>query len=186
MILPIISVNLLDKTVRSYLLQYLVMLHDRGEGRVYALTAGRFGEEKTYYNKICDWNFDLYNEGCTRIKEQKGSCLGCPKIDECPVWCAQYERKKAKVQEYRYTEVLREAITAENIQKKKALTTEDIMQTLIENIGELSLTQKGFIDRVSVKILLEKHLDITASDRSIKEYTKRLMLQISDYAEKTS
>lgn len=179
LIIPIISLSLLDKTVRSFLLQYLIVLTDRGEGRVYSLSPAQFGEDKTYYNRICDWNFKLYSENCI-----KDSCLSCIEIKECTEWRAIYERKKASIQEERYTDVLREAIAMEDKVKKANVTTEDVLEKMEENFSELVLTQKKRIDQTSIKILLEKHLHIHVTDRKAEEYSKRFMQKFPDFIQR--
>jgi len=181
LIIPIISISLLDKTVRSYLLQYHVILSDRGKGRAYALSADQYGKDKTYYTTICDWHFSLLKEKC-----KEDSCLGCKTLPECNEWMAKYERKKNTIQEERYMDVLREAIAEEDRVKQSKLTIDDVLQKIAEHANELTLTQRKRIDRVSLKVLIEKHLHTVISDRKSEEYAKRFMLKHPDFIEKFS
>lgn len=172
LIIPIISISLLDKTVRSFLIQYQVVLRDRGEGRVYALSADQFGQDKTYYNRICDWSFKLYIENCS-----EESCLGCKTIEDCTEWRAIYERKKASIQEQRYTDVLREAIADEERQTKNTTSTKKMVETLYEYRADLGYTLRGFIELTSIRIIIERELGFELGDRKITELRKRLTLK---------
>jgi len=122
LIIPVINIELLDKTVRSYLLQYHVILTDRGRGTAYRLNASQF-EAKNYRSAICNLEWKLYKQICTRE-----SCLGCRDLKDCFEWPAVYERKKALVQEERYEDSLNEAYESE----RKRMTDEQIVEALTE------------------------------------------------------
>ena len=106
--IPIINKSLLDKTVRSYLLQYHIHLRDRGMGNVYSLSPSQF-EDKTYQIFFCKLRFPMFD----RHLCNKDSCLGCEYLfnqeEPCQIFRAQYERKKDETQEERYEQDLVEA-----------------------------------------------------------------------------
>ncbi len=106
--IPIINKSLLDKTVRSYLLQYHIHIRDRGRGSVYSLSPSQF-EDKTYQIFFCKIRFPMFD----RHLCNKDSCLGCDYLfnqeQPCQIFRAQYERKKDGTQEERYEQDLVEA-----------------------------------------------------------------------------
>jgi len=104
LIIPICNADLLDKTIRTHLIQFKVVVHDRGKATVYRTHSSQF-DEKFYHSFLCDLDYDLFdNDIC-----DKDSCLDCELLNVqcdgdyvCQVFRARYERKKASVQEHRY------------------------------------------------------------------------------------
>lgn len=144
--LPIVNKGLLDKTIRDHLVQYMVVVYGRGKGTVYRLKASQF-QEKMYYEHFCSLGyrmFDLAECKATNGVEAKASCLGCDKIMTCMVFRAQYERKKAEIQDSRYESA-----------KEQAERTESKML----GIGELEtmaieLKDQWFInDKIHIQLL---------------------------------
>lgn len=105
--IPIINKALLDKTIRDHLIQFQVIVKDRGKADVFRLQTSQF-EEKVYYHFICQLRYPLIGK-CT-----KPSCLGCRKMNQCKEFRAQYERKKKKIQSKRYEQAEVEASYMEN------------------------------------------------------------------------
>ena len=108
--IPIINKELLEKDIRSYLLQYHVTMHDRGKATAYRIYASQF-QAKTYKYTMCEIDYGLFdNNLCDR-----DSCLTCKKLNprdiskRCPIFRARYERKKASIQDRRYADDLQEA-----------------------------------------------------------------------------
>lgn len=97
LIIPIINKSLLDKTIRNHLIQYQVLVYDRGKARVYKISPSQF-TEKVYAQHVCSLRYGMMDYNLCN----KNSCLGCKDIDSCNVFRAQYERKKASIQEQRY------------------------------------------------------------------------------------
>ena len=102
--IPIINKALLEKDIRTYLLQYQVAMMDRGRGTAYQLFASQFRDGKVYSYEICKLKYGLFdNNLCS-----KPSCLVCRKLNpddkskRCVIFRARYERKKILTQEDRY------------------------------------------------------------------------------------
>lgn len=104
--IPIINKSLLDKVVRSHLLQFMVVLKDRGEGAVYKLEPSPF-QDFTYTKSMCT----IYIEMLDINKCQKKWCYSCKsfKDNSCQLLRAQYEHKREKIQNERYTQDLDKA-----------------------------------------------------------------------------
>jgi len=105
--IPIINKSLLDKTVRDHLIQFQVIVKDRGKADVFRVQASQF-EEKVYYHFLCELRYPLLDK-CPFFKENRDSCLGCRKLKVCSTFRAQYERKKATIQDRRYEQAEVEA-----------------------------------------------------------------------------
>jgi hypothetical protein len=106
--IPVINKSLLDKTVRNYLLQYQVVVRDRGKAIVYRLSPSPF-QDKTYQSFFCTLRYPLFD----RHLCNKDSCLDCKSLTRetkpCELFRAQYERKKENIQGDRYEESLQDA-----------------------------------------------------------------------------
>lgn len=96
-IIPIINQSLLDVNIRKYLLNYHVVLLERGQGIAYKLSASQT-EDKLFRQRICRIKYGLMDiNQC-----DKESCLRCIKLEkktpsggfDCMIWRAIYERKK--------------------------------------------------------------------------------------------
>lgn len=97
LIIPIININLLDKTLRDYLVQFQVHVLTRGKAMVYRMKASQ-GEDKTYRYHLCNLEYPLMDiEKC-----DIDTCLDCDKLTNCDLLRAEYERKKAIIQLARY------------------------------------------------------------------------------------
>ncbi len=94
LILPVINKSLLDKTVRDHLLQFQIVVHDRGHATVYRLRPSQF-IEKIYHERTCE----LVYRRADSDQCQRESCLDCPQLMTCNLFYAQYERRKASIQE---------------------------------------------------------------------------------------
>ena len=165
-IIPVININLLDKTIRNYLIQFQVQVWDRGKARVYRLSPSQ-REDKTYYTHIGNLDYGLMDrELCS-----KESCLGCSKLHhECNIFRANYERKKETIQESRYEQDKYQAsviesskMTLEQIEKKalelKNLFTEDERinpRKLRVALRENGITI-GYNKSYEIKAILETH-----------------------------
>jgi len=108
--IPIINKALLDKTLRSYLLQFQVEMRDRGKATVYRIYPSQH-TEKIYRYTFCDLEYDLFdNHLCKR-----DSCLDCSKLEKsCNLFRARYERKKASIQDSRYEQAYDSATKQES------------------------------------------------------------------------
>ena len=101
LIIPIISKDLLDKTLREHLIQFMIIMYDLGRGEIYRLTRDHFND-KVLYHHVCGLNVltakrNLVTE-CGRT-----TCLECQQLPNCNkfIW-PQYERKRNEIQTQRY------------------------------------------------------------------------------------
>lgn len=101
--LPLINKSLLDKVIREHLLQYMVVLEDRGEGTVYQLSPSHFTDQ-TYTKFTCRIKFEMLDVN----KCEKPWCFSCKsfKDESCQLLRAQYEHKRQDIQDKRYKEDL--------------------------------------------------------------------------------
>jgi len=143
--LPIININLLDKTIRSYLIQYLVEVKSRGHAFVYHLAPSQF-MDKVYHEFYCELVYRLKDGDVCN----KPSCLECEKIMTCNVFRARYERKKASIQESRYLQA-----------KDRSEKTESTAMTILElEAMALELKPMWFIDgKIDIQKLRVSLLD---------------------------
>ena len=122
LIIPIININLLDKTLRDYLIIFQVHITKRGQGMVYRVRASQ-GEDKIYRYLMVTIQYPIldFNKCPLEIKARKeylekmrlpkeerkdnrnqSSCLDCKLRKNCNLLRAQYERKKEAIQLARY------------------------------------------------------------------------------------
>ena len=163
--IPIINKSLLDKTIRSHLIQYQVTMQDRGFASVYRLKASQFRDE-VYHHYFCELKYHLFDSHlCDR-----DTCLGCPKLSTCNIFRARYERKKASIQESRYTQA-REL--ADKIETKQ-LTMKQI-ENLALTIKDKFITE-GKIDVQRLRILLQDDFGVVLSNT--RGYKLKAMLEV--------
>lgn len=108
LIIPIININLLDKTLRDYLVIFQVHITMRGHALVYRIRASQ-GQDKIYRYLMCKIDYPILDFGkCLREREakpeskNKSSCLDCKDVETCSLLRAGYERKKQVIQLARY------------------------------------------------------------------------------------
>jgi hypothetical protein len=103
--------SLLDKTIRSYIIQYHIEIKKRGYATVYRIQPSQH-QDKVYRHYFCDLQYRMCDwDVCQRL-----SCLDCKKLSTCTLFRARYERKKEKIQDTRYTEAYELAIQKETQQ----------------------------------------------------------------------
>ncbi|MGQ9624802.1 MAG: hypothetical protein ACUVT9_05465 [Candidatus Bathycorpusculaceae bacterium] len=152
--IPVINLNLLDKTVRDYLIQFLVDVYKRTPhnppeqrgycyAHVYRLFASQ-REPKVYYYYQCTLKYPMLGK-CPR-----DSCIGCRELKDCKEFRAQYERKKLAIQDMRYEEGAQEAAELE----AKELTDQQIEAILVENFKEQIINNKGKPDATFIRSVL--------------------------------
>lgn len=146
--IPIINKALLDKTIRMYLIQYQVVLRDRGEGTVFRIFPSQQKEEVFSYF-VCDIEYGLFDKHLCLLE----SCLGCDKLQSCMIFRAQYERKKQNIQDSRYEHALEEASHRES----QDLSEAEIEKLAYQHKDEI-LNPNGHIDPKKMRLILwEKH-----------------------------
>ena len=157
--IPIINKSLLDKTIRSYLLQFHIVLQDRGKGMVYRMSPSPF-EDKVYKYFFCNVDYALFdNDKCAAP-----TCLGCRWLEhdkyQCETFRANYERKKAETQEERYDQNMEEAerketseLTLDQIEYKLGPYLDHFMVENKEGVMEANL--------VKLKTIMKRKLQIS-------------------------
>jgi len=106
LIIPIININLLDKTLRDYLVIFQVHVTTKGKGLIYRIRASQ-GQDKIYRYLICRFEYPILDFDSPQCKVDKAlrndsSCLDCEHLPTCQTLRARYERKKASIQLARY------------------------------------------------------------------------------------
>lgn len=149
--IPIINMTLLDKTIRDHLIQYAVFCYDRGEAWVYRLYPSQWKDE-VYKIYLCTLRMPLIGN-CT-----KPSCIGCRKLKKmCMEFRAQYERKKAGVQDERYEQAELEAAYVET----RAMTDIQLAH-LIYAFKDRIVTEDGNLSprKIKVTFLLKLNMKV--------------------------
>jgi len=157
--IPIINKALLEKDIRTYLLQYHVVMHDRGKGTAYKLFASQF-KDKTYSYELCKIRYGLFdNNLCSKKSCLKGKGNNyCAKLNpsdkskRCPVFRATYERKKLTTQEKRYEIALEES----ERQEYSKLSLDEIQAKALDYFDRFYDVDKNRIDVDLMGIVLKR------------------------------
>lgn len=146
---PIINMSLLDKTIRSYLIQFQIHVIGRGHAYVYRLKPSQ-AKEKVYREFMCELFYHLFDSNlCSR-----DSCLGCKQLlKNCQIFRAQYERKKRDTQMDRYEQAKDQAQQKESME----LTEWQIEHIFMPALPELLNEKSGRLDANKLRIFLRKH-----------------------------
>lgn len=168
--IPIINQALLDKTIRSYLLQYQVHVLGRGKAKVYRIYASQH-TEKIYRYHFCDLEYGMFDSDlCAR-----DTCLDCARLapkddaEPCQIFRAQYERKKASVQDVRYESALDVAT-----QKETALLTDDEIAKRIFKLHKKYTNDDGHIDVDLLRIVARRLLHLKIGHNKAYRIAKML------------
>jgi len=169
--IPIINKNLLEKSIRQYLLQYHVHIRDRGSATVYRIYASQFRD--TVYNyQLCTLRYGLFDNNLCN----KDSCLGCRKLDpsdyskRCIIFRARYERKKMYTQEERYTIALEEA----ELKEYSKLSLDEIQARLMTHFDKFYFPDKDDIDIDLMAILLKRECRIKIGHNRLYRLKKQI------------
>lgn len=163
--IPIISKDLLDKTVREHLIQFMIIMKDLGRGTIYRLIRDHFND-KVLYNFIC--NLRIY----TPIRELsvcgKDSCLACQKLPNCNkyIW-PQYERKRNLIQTQRY----KQGVARIEVKEQKRKTYRELFTEATEQIEEV-LDEEGKVSEAKLMYVLN------ISDWKARKLRERLNVAI--------
>lgn len=166
LLIPIINMNLLDATIRTYLIQFMIEMKDRGLARVFRLRSKQ--HESGYYHPfLCDLKYSLFdNDQC-----KKPSCLDCHKVDTCSIFRAQYERKKRDTQDKRYQESLEKFTEKES----RELSDKDL-ESLLLTVPELIVNEKGDPESTLIRIRLEEKWNIKIGRNRSYKIAKELKI----------
>lgn len=86
-------------------------MNDRGRGVVYRIQPSQF-QDKVYRKFRCKIRYGMMDiDQCNR-----DTCLGCKELDECQIFRARYEKKKASIMISRYEQDLVETERMETSQ----------------------------------------------------------------------
>ena len=143
---PIINLALLDKTIRSYLIQFVCHVMGRGHTMVYRVLPSQRTEKIYWYQQG-----ELYYRIFDGDKCSKDSCLGCKKLDDCPIFRAQYERKKRGIQFERYEQAKDQA----SLKESQDLTEKQIEDIIVPVMDEM-LTERGKLDVSKMRLHLRE------------------------------
>lgn len=170
-VIPIINKDLLDKTIREHLIQFQVIMKDRGKGDVFRIQASQF-EEKVYHHWLCEIHYPIVDP-CPKEYwngETKDNCIGCGKLKHCPTFRAQYERQKASIQDLRYEQAEQEASFMESREM-----TDNQLAEMIYKFKDKILNDKGEISAKLVRIVFSRDLNVKVGYNrayTIKEIVK--------------
>jgi len=176
--IPIINKALLEKSIRSYLVQYHVTMHDRGKATVYRTFSSQF-QDKQYNYGMTDIEYKLFdNNLCDR-----GSCLGCRLLNardlgkRCNIFRAQYERKKANIQDKRYKDDMQDAMNKE----KGELSYDEIEELAMPFFDKFFLPDKNKIDVDMLAVVLWREEGIKVGHNKIYRLAKQIMYDHPDH-----
>ena len=169
--IPVINKALLDKTIRDHLIQFQVIVKDRGKADVFRLQASQF-EEKVYYHFLCQIRYPLIGQ-CPReyYETNRQSCLGCRQLKKCPTFRAQYERQKLSIQNKRYEQAEVEASYMETRDM-----TDKQLATMIYSLKDKILNSKGILSAKKLRIVFLHDLDIKIGHN--RSYTIKELLKM--------
>ena len=93
LLIPVVNRNLLDKIVREYYVNYVIVMFERGRGRVYRTKHSQWEDKMTRRTAT-----DIYitKPGIELARCGRITCLGCKNLSTCDryIW-PQYERLRA-------------------------------------------------------------------------------------------
>lgn len=155
LIIPIININLLDKTLRDYLVIFQVHVTTRGRALVYRMKASQ-GEDKIYRYLMCKLEYPMVDFD----KCNEDTCLDCKLMDNCDYLRAQYERKKRAIQLVRYEQDEEQARERES----KEFTDDQLISMIhpyeSRYLKEEKVSQRdlrvAFKEKLGIKISLNK------------------------------
>ncbi|MCJ7459221.1 MAG: hypothetical protein MUP17_09540 [candidate division Zixibacteria bacterium] len=151
--IPIINMSLLDKTIRSYLIQFQIHVLGRGHAYVYRMSPSQ-ATDKIYREFMCELFYHQFDSHLC----YKDSCLGCKKIESCQIFRAQYERKKRSTQVIRYEQAKDQAQ-----QKESADLTDSQLETMVWNNIDKLLNSKGKLDVSKMRYFLRDEFKVHLS-----------------------
>ena len=170
--IPIINMSLLDKTIRNYLIQFQIHVVGRGHGIVYRLSPSQ-STDKVYREFMCELFYHQFDYHLCK----KDSCLGCKSLlDGCPIFRAQYERKKRGTQFERYEQAKDQAIMKESSE----LTEKQIEEMLVPHLDELLSERTGRISTAKMRLFLRREQRVRISTWKAYQIKGNLEAQFPD------
>jgi len=147
LLIPIISKDLLDKTLREHLIQFMIIMYDLGSGEIYRLNRDHFND-KVLYRHICGLKV-LTPKRNLQAQCGKHTCLECSKLPNCDkfIW-PKYERKRNEIQMQRYKQGMEDIESKE----RKRLSFRDRIEISKQNKDKL-LDENGEYSVVKLMLL---------------------------------
>ena len=176
--IPIINKELLEKDIRSYLIQFHVVVTERGKAIVYRLYASQF-KAKTYNYEFCRLQYGLFDNELCDIP----SCLVCKKLDpsdkskRCMIFRARYERKKIGTQEERYKIALEEAEEKET----RHLNLDEIEAKAMKYWDKFYVEDKSKIDTELLAVILWRKEKIRIGHNKLQRLKKQIEYDHPDF-----
>lgn len=175
--IPIINKALLEKDIRTYLLQYHLVMHGRGKGTVYSLFASQF-KDKVYSYELTKLRYGFFdNNLCNRPSCLKGKGNNyCEKLNpsdkskRCPIFRAEYERKKLMTQEKRYVIALEES----EIKEHSKLSLDEIQAKALDYFDKFYNPDKNIIDIDLLAIILKREHRISIGHNKLYRLAKQI------------
>lgn len=175
--IPIINKALLEKDIRTYLLQFHIVMHDRGKGTVYRLYPSQF-KDKVYSYFMTKLDYGLFDFNlCSKKSCLKGRGKNyCHKLNpkdkskRCPIFRAQYERKKLSTQEQRYEIALEDA----ELKEYSKLTLDEIQSKVIDDFDKYYNPNKNIIDIDLLAIVLKRNHKIRLGHNKLYRIAKQI------------
>jgi len=155
--IPIINKALLEKNIRNYLLQFQIVVHDRGRATVYKLYPSQF-KDKIYTYEFCKLRYGLFDNNLC----DKDSCLVCKKLkpknfeNRCMIFRARYERKKIDTQEERYEDEL----SQQELKQSANLSLDEIEKRVMDYFDKFYDADKNKIDNNLLYVVLKRKCNI--------------------------
>jgi hypothetical protein len=194
LIIPIINQSLLDVNLRKYLLNYHIILTDRGIGKAYKLSASQV-EDKLYRKFICEIQYGLMDKNLC----QK-DCLSCRQLHTqnpdktftCEILRAKYERKKALEMDERDKQSVqkakqREAASMPNLDIAKGLAPHIARMLYVKTIkGTKTRPSEDLhlIDTTKIPQLIQEVFGISVGINRNREIRNLLEQTFPQYARK--
>ena len=146
LVIPIISKDLLDKTLREHLIQFMIIMRDLGCGEIYRLTRDHFND-KVLYHHACSLTV-LTPKRNLIIDCGRTTCLECRQLPNCNkfIW-PQYERKRNEIQTQRY----KKGMSDIEMKEKRRLSFVDRIELSQKHKGEL-IGEDGRYDIVKIML----------------------------------
>ena len=150
LLIPIISKDLLDKTLREHLIQFMVIMWDLGKGDVYRLTRDHFND-KVLYHHVCGLKV-LTPKRNLVLECGRTTCLECRHLETCNkfIW-PKYERKRHAVQSQRYKKGMDDIEVKEKRRlsfRERIAQSEKNKDNLVDEDGRYDITKLMLFHRV--------------------------------------
>lgn len=177
LLIPIINKALLDKTIRSYLIQFQIEVRDRGKAVIYKIDPSQHSD-KVYRYTFCHLDYKMLDwDLCSR-----DSCLDCEQLNPedqtkaCMIFRARYERKKGDIQESRYQQAAETAGTVE----AKELTNDQLLPLILAFKDKFLNAETGRIDTDLLRIIAKEQLHIVLGHTRAYTLAKLLKYKFPD------